>query len=115
VNGGGGATLDELADNPSRAGALPAEVVTALLARCAVVQSALVGRLLAGPLASTGNGDSIGEDRLLDAGEAAQRLGTSTDYLYRHSRTLPFTVRLGSRLRFSARGIERFIRARQAR
>jgi excisionase family DNA binding protein len=113
VNHSGGATLDELADNPNRAAALPAEVATALLARCVIVQSALVGRILAAPAGEPRGTDGTGEDRLLDVDEAAQRLGTSTDYLYRHSRKLPFTVRIGSRLRFSARGIERFIRTRQ--
>ena len=115
MNHSGGATLDELADNPDRAGALPAELATALLARCAVVQSALVGRLLAAPGGAASAADGSGEDRLLDVEEAAQRLGTSTDYLYRHSGKFPFTVRIGSRLRFSARGIERFIRTRQGR
>lgn len=53
-------------------------------------------------------------DTLLDAKEAARRLGTSVDYLYRHAPELPFTVRPGGRrLRFSARGIERYIRLRQ--
>jgi excisionase family DNA binding protein len=108
-------TLDELGEDPRRAGALTAEVATALLARCAVAQSALVGRLLAMPSSAAGTGDTAGEDRLLDVEQAAQRLGTSQDYLYRHSRKLPFTVRVGTRLRFSSRGIERFIRMRQGR
>jgi excisionase family DNA binding protein len=86
-----------------------------LLARCAVAQSALVGRLLAVPSAERSVPDGQTEDRLLDVDEAANRLGTSADYLYRHSGKLPFTVRIGSRLRFSARGIDRFIRARQRR
>jgi predicted DNA-binding transcriptional regulator AlpA len=60
----------------------------------------------------TANGD---EDRLLDAGEAAQRLGTSPDWLYRRAARLPFTVRLGRALRFSAQGIDRYIRQRQGR
>ena len=35
--------------------------------------------------------------------QAAGRLGTSPDWLYRHARQLPFTVRLATRqLRFSA-------------
>jgi excisionase family DNA binding protein len=59
--------------------------------------------------------DGQQEDQLLDVDEAADRLGTSTDYLYRHSGKLPFTVRIGSRLRFSARGIDRFISTPQGR
>lgn len=54
-------------------------------------------------------------DELLKIQEAARRLELSPDYLYRHSRQLPFTVRIGRRLRFSAQGIERFIRLRQGK
>ena len=57
-----------------------------------------------------------GEDRLLAVEEAAEKLGVPNDWLYRHAKKLPFTVRLGPRhLRFSARGIERYIRQRQGR
>ncbi len=56
------------------------------------------------------------DDRLLAVEEAAEKLGVPRDWLYRHSKKLPFTVRLGRRhLRFSARGIERYIRQRQGR
>ncbi len=54
-------------------------------------------------------------DRLLTVKEAADRLGISRDWVYRHAEKLPFTVRLGSRLLFSAQGIERYIRQRQGR
>lgn len=52
-------------------------------------------------------------DELLDAKEAARRLGLSADYLYRHAKRLPFSVRIGRRLRFSAIGLSRYIRLRQ--
>ena len=56
----------------------------------------------------------VAENRLLKAGEAAQKLGMSQDYLYRHADKLPFTVRPAPRqLRFSLNGIERYIRRRQ--
>ena len=56
------------------------------------------------------------EDLLLTVKEAAQKLGVLPDWLYRRAKKLPFTVRLGKRhLRFSARGIERYIRQRQGR
>ncbi len=54
-------------------------------------------------------------DELVNAREAARRLGLSLDYVYRHARQLPFTVRVGRQLRFSSRGIERYIERRQAR
>ncbi len=65
-------------------------------------------------------------DELLDVKEAARRLGLkprkggkastepSTDFLYR-AKELPFRVRIGRRVRFSARGIERYIQQRQGR
>ncbi len=54
-------------------------------------------------------------DELLDVEEAARRLSLSCDHLYRHAKELPFTVRIGRRLRFSAKGLERYIRQRQGR
>jgi len=55
------------------------------------------------------------EDRLLDVEAAAARLAVSTDTLYRKARDLPFTVRIGGNVRFSARGLARFIETRQGR
>lgn len=54
-------------------------------------------------------------DRLLSVAEAAELLGMAADTLYRRSRSFPFTVRDGRRVRFSRLGIERYIRARQGR
>jgi predicted DNA-binding transcriptional regulator AlpA len=48
-------------------------------------------------------------DRLLDVEEAAAKLGVTTDWLYRHHKDLPFTVRHGRPLRFSELGIEQYI------
>ena len=54
------------------------------------------------------------EDRLLNIEEAAERLKTSKDWLYRHWRKLPFTVQLSPKqLRFSAKGIERYLEEKQ--
>lgn len=51
-------------------------------------------------------------DELLHVEEAARRLGISKDFLYRHHSDFSFTRRVGSRLLFSAFGIERYIRQR---
>ncbi len=50
-------------------------------------------------------------DRLLTAREAAERLGVSPKYIYAHQKSFPFTRRLpgGNALRFSARGLERWL------
>jgi len=39
------------------------------------------------------------DDRLLTISEAAEALHTSKDWLYRHWKTLPFTVRLSPEVR----------------
>ena len=51
-------------------------------------------------------------DRLLDADEAAQKLGVDRQWLYRRSGRLPFVVRLDGQLRFSLCGIESYIAAK---
>ena len=49
-------------------------------------------------------------DELLSVEVAADRLGVSRDYLYRHHSQYPFTRRQGRKLLFSALGIEKHIR-----
>lgn len=105
-------TLDELAADPSRAGELPADVAWGLLARLLAVQTALLARL---PLGTGNAAEGPGEDHVLTVAEAAETLGVSVDWLYRRADKLSFTVRLGKQVRFSARGIERYIRQRQGR
>jgi hypothetical protein len=53
-------------------------------------------------------------DELLEVEAAAQRLGVSKDYLYRHHADYPFTRRQGRKLLFSALGIEKHIRQQRA-
>ena len=52
-------------------------------------------------------------DELLDVATAAERLGVSSDYLYRHSREYSFTRRQGRKLLFSALGIDKYIREKR--
>jgi len=49
-------------------------------------------------------------DEQLSVEVAAERLGVSKDYLYRHAQEYPFTRRQGRKLLFSALGIDRHIR-----
>jgi excisionase family DNA binding protein len=99
---------------PERAAEIPPAQVPALLAALAGVQLTLAARLVVGA-----NGHaapmSSGPDRNLDIQEAARILGVSRGYLYRHAESLPFTVRIGRRLLFSAEGLERWNRRRQGR
>lgn len=48
-------------------------------------------------------------DELLTVAEAARRLGVAKDHLYRHSANYEFTRKMGTRLRFSAKGIQEYI------
>src|SRR5262252_7056998 len=48
-------------------------------------------------------------DELLEIGPASERLGVSTDYLYRNSKSLPFTRRMGRKLLFSRLGIDAYL------
>ena len=52
-------------------------------------------------------------DQNLSVKEAARRLGVSSAYLYKNARQLPFAIRIGRRLLFSAQGLDRWIRNRQ--
>ncbi len=53
-------------------------------------------------------------DRNLTAQEAAERLGMSTDWLYKHPE-LPFVVDMGGATRYSSAGIEKWLRTRRGR
>ena len=53
-------------------------------------------------------------DELLSTGVAAERLGVSKDFLYRHHRGYPSSRRQGRKLLFSALGIEKHIRQNKA-
>jgi predicted DNA-binding transcriptional regulator AlpA len=110
-------TLQELLQDPHRVADLPRELVPDMLCQLGAIQTALTVRWLT---VSVSPGVAVSpepeEDVLLDVDRAAERLGTSKDWLYRHADKLPFTVRLGARqLRFSASGIGRYIRQRQGR
>lgn len=107
--------LSALLTDPALVPQIPAEQIPAVLAQLAGLQAALLARLLTSP-APNAQTEPVGEDdRLVTVQEAAQRLGVAKDWVYRRAAKLPFTVRLGTRLRFSADGIERFIRQRQGR
>lgn len=105
-------TLVDLLNDPERISALPKDVIAELRGQIAKLDTLLLSRLLTGEQTQP----SSDGDRLLTAFEAAQRLGATEDWLYRHANTLPFAVRVGKKhLRFSEVGIERYIRQRTGR
>jgi hypothetical protein len=113
-------SLDELRADPARVAELPARVASDLLAE---VEGELVRaqRLRDSPLLRAAIGDgprrrSSGDgDEILEIEEAAHRLGRSPRWLYANHRGLPFVLQDGKRcrLRFSATGIDRYIRERR--
>ena len=99
-------TLTDLLGDPARISVLPKDVIAELRGQIAKLDSLLLSRLLTGEQAQAGTDG----DRLLTAAEAAAKLGLPKDALYRNE--YPFLVRVGSRRRFSEKGIEKFIRNR---
>jgi excisionase family DNA binding protein len=106
--------INDLVVDPDKAAFLPAESIPPMLGELERLKATLWARLTSRQNDRQAGGQVDG-DRLLSAKEAAAKLGTSADYLYRHSRNLSFTVRLGRKLRFSEAGIERYIRQRMGR
>ena len=103
--------LGDLIADPRKVSILPPEAVPEIRGELARLDTLLLARLLSADGSS--DADRAGDgDRLLNAKEAAAKLGASQDYLYRYSSRFPFTVRLGRHLRFSEAGIERYIRQR---
>ncbi len=88
--------------------------VPVLLGHIEQLKAALWARLL-GAAPPDGKNQSADGDTLVDVTEAAQRLSVSEDYLYRRHKRLPFTVRIGKRVLFSSKGIEKYIHQRQGR
>jgi hypothetical protein len=84
---------------------IPPEELPRLLGDLEEVRCTAMARLTAPQAADA----TPAPDELLDVAEAARRLGRSTDYLYRNAHAYPFTRRDGRAVRFSARGIERYI------
>ena len=93
---------------------LASEAVASLRGELAKLDTLLLARLL------SPNGTGRGEhaeppDRRLNVQEAAEKLSVSRDWLYRHSASLPFAIRIGRGLGFSEVGIERYLRQRTGR
>ena len=103
--------LAALVEDPGKVAAVPPGRIPALLSQLSAVQSAMAARLV-----SADRDDAAStEDTLLSVDQAAERLGVSKDWLFRRSKTLPFVVRLGRHLKFSSRGIDRYLRSRTGR
>jgi excisionase family DNA binding protein len=92
---------------------LPVQEIPVVMARLATLQNELMSYWLLNH--ASNNTSGVDRDVLLSVNEAAERLKVSTDYLYRNARKLPFTVREGRLLRFSANGMDEYIRRKRNR
>jgi excisionase family DNA binding protein len=95
--------LADLLHDPAGLEDVPREDIPQLRGELALLDTRLLSRLL------TPGAPQEPQDQLLTVEEAAGRLGCSRDYLYRHHTRLPFTRRVGRKLLFSARGLEKHI------
>lgn len=82
---------------------LPVEELPDFIGRLESIKATAWARLIAPVPASQEH------DELLSVEVAAERLGISKDYLYRHSGEYAFTRRQGRKLLFSSLGIEKHI------
>jgi excisionase family DNA binding protein len=105
-------TLADLLDSPELGLDVPPREAAAMLAK---VEAAAAVLRVAAARASQGSGrpDGAGADEMLTADQAARRTGMSKRLLYKKAKAdeLPFAHRVpGARIvRFSARGIERWM------
>lgn len=90
----------------------PAAELPTFIGALEAAKAAAWARLTPAP---NGNGSHPELEENLSAAQAARRLGLSKDYLYRHAGQLPFTVKVGRRVLFSARGLERWNQNRMGR
>ncbi|MGA3090565.1 MAG: hypothetical protein ABSD75_18285 [Terriglobales bacterium] len=82
---------------------LPATALPELLGDLEQIRVTALARLTApAPVGSA-------PDTLLNVAEAAERLGMSAGYLYRHHADFPFTRRIGRSLLFSSAGIQTYL------
>jgi len=98
--------LADLVREPGLVDELDIDAIAAVLVEVAALESRLAARLAC---AVDGRRDDPGE-RLLDVREASELLKVSADWLRRHP-GMPFEVRLGGTVRFSALGVRRWIQA----
>ena len=106
-------TWNDLFADPSLFDRLPSEAQATLYEQIAAMQAKLLAKTIINAR-STAQQSSSEPDRALGIGEAARRLNTSKDSLYRIWRRLPFAYKdpIDGKVKFSGKGIERHISQR---
>jgi len=106
--------LEELVADPWQVSVLDAHTARVLRTQAIAALNVLNGHDLDITRAEIEGHRQQLRDRLLNIDQACEKLGRKKDWLYRHHKELPFTVRHGKPLRFSELGIEEYIRQRRA-
>jgi predicted DNA-binding transcriptional regulator AlpA len=104
--------LEELVANPDKIEVLDIKTARALKTQAIAALNLLHGLAIECSHTAGESPNRGRRDRLLNVEEAGDKLGVKPDWLYRHHKNLPFTVRHGRLLRFSELGIEDYIRRR---
>jgi predicted DNA-binding transcriptional regulator AlpA len=106
--------LATVAADPTRISSLSADRIPELIGECEQLRARLLAQLFASTRPPVTDVRQTAPDRLLDVNQAAERLGVDRRWIYSRADTLPFTRRLGARkLRFSERGIQKYIEHRR--
>jgi predicted DNA-binding transcriptional regulator AlpA len=106
-------TAAQVVADPARVADVDPAGLLALLAQLTTAAAVVAARLAT--LEPRGEPHAATGDRLLTAKEASVLLNLSTDFLYRHEAAKAFRVRIGSEVRFSLAGIQRFIERHRGR
>jgi len=101
-------------DWPSRVEqASPAEL-PGMIGQLSQAQAAMWARLHRPvPLAAEPQPGTQNEARMVGIGEAATYLRMSTSWMYRNAASIPLATKIGSRWRFSTRGLDKYLRDHQ--
>jgi hypothetical protein len=83
---------------------LPADELPLLLGELEQIRVTALARIAAPA------GEAPRPDELLDVQQTAARMNVSENYLYRNSRRMPFTRRVGRKLLFSSSGLDSYLR-----
>ena len=109
-------SLDEIAADPSRAERLPTEAARKLLARCVIVQNALVIPALGAPTSEfTAKPPQRETDRpMLTPEQAADRFNIPKRWLLAHAEQIPGLARLSRKtIRFDEEALDRWLTHRR--
>ena len=108
--------LEELLAQPERVSEISKGEIAALIQQVATLLAHVSEKCLNLDQGEPKNRNAtpIEADRLLTPDEAADRLGVTRAWMYRHASKLPFTRRISRKvLRFSGKGLERWLETRK--